>query len=213
MAELHSIRWRWIWPLSSIWEKKFLGSGIGYESISVRVLKSLGLFLGSGFDLLTWAGSWSCSPGKPQAVENPRKVKKCLDLSSGYRKTSGLGPDPARSLETLIELTTRPESQKFHFYTKFLVSSCSKKSYKKRDTEWIDTLEELCLNFGKAKTWLHSCHIVEGIELLWLYPPRFSWLIVDISVLIPSRKYPKILKIPKILGFRSATCQGNGGNV
>jgi len=35
-----------------------------------------------GFDLLTWAGSW--------AQEKPRKVKKCLGLDSGYRKTQAL---------------------------------------------------------------------------------------------------------------------------
>jgi len=50
------------------------------------------------FDFLTWTGSWACSPGKTQAQENPRKVKKCLDLDSGYRKDPGLGPDPGRSL-------------------------------------------------------------------------------------------------------------------
>jgi len=47
---------------------------------------------------LTWAGSWACSPGKTQAQEKPRKVKKCLGLDSGYRKNPGLGPDPGRSL-------------------------------------------------------------------------------------------------------------------
>jgi len=54
-------------------------------------LKSLGLFLDSGFDFLTWTGSWACSPGKTQ------EGKKCLDLDSGYRKNPGLGPGPARS--------------------------------------------------------------------------------------------------------------------
>jgi len=61
-------------------------------------LKSLDLFLDSGVYFLTWAGPWACSPRKTQAQEKPRKVKKCLDLNSGYRKNPGLGPDPARSL-------------------------------------------------------------------------------------------------------------------
>jgi len=53
-------------------------------------LKCLGLFLGSGFDLLTWAGSWACSPGKTQAREKPRKVKNAWDWTLGTGKTQAL---------------------------------------------------------------------------------------------------------------------------
>jgi len=59
----------------------------------------------SGFDLLPWARSWACSPGKTQ------KGQKCLGLDSGYRKNPGLGPDPqskgskARSLISLSLVT------------------------------------------------------------------------------------------------------------
>jgi len=55
-------------------------------------LKSLGqLFLGSltlGFNLFTWAGSWPVVPGKTQAQERPRKVKKQEKLGTG--KTQAL---------------------------------------------------------------------------------------------------------------------------
>jgi len=63
------------------------------------------LFLGSGFDLLTRAGSWACSPGKTQAQEIPRKVEICLGLDTGYRKNPDLNPDPGRSL-VLISFET-----------------------------------------------------------------------------------------------------------
>uniref|UniRef100_A0A914M7D7 Hydantoinase/oxoprolinase N-terminal domain-containing protein n=1 Tax=Meloidogyne incognita TaxID=6306 RepID=A0A914M7D7_MELIC len=43
-------------------------------------LKSLGLFLGSGFDLLTWSGFWACNPGKTQ------EGQKMPGPGSGYRK-------------------------------------------------------------------------------------------------------------------------------
>jgi len=51
-----------------------------------------------GFDLLTWAESWACSPGKTQAQEKPRKVKNAWAWTLGTGKTPGLVPEPARSL-------------------------------------------------------------------------------------------------------------------
>jgi len=56
-------------------------------------LKSLGPFLDSGFDLLTWAGSWACSPGEPFPRRNPVSSKNWLDLDSEYRKPPGFGPE------------------------------------------------------------------------------------------------------------------------
>ena len=40
---------------------------------------------------------------KTQAQKKPRKLKKCLGPDSWYRKNSGLGPGPARSLEAAKE--------------------------------------------------------------------------------------------------------------
>jgi len=61
-------------------------------------LKSLDLFLDFGFDLLTWPGSWACSPGETQAQENPSNVKNAWAWTLGTGKSPGLGPEPARSL-------------------------------------------------------------------------------------------------------------------
>jgi len=51
--------------------------------------------------------TWACSPGKTQAQETPRKVKKCLGLDSEYRKNLGLGADPGRSLVLIFKIAIK----------------------------------------------------------------------------------------------------------